>query len=153
MRGWHVFTLAALVLFAGGGLAHAGTPAKNEIKVTQAWIRVLPANLPAGAYATLRNDGDTDKRLIGASSPVYARIMLHRSTRAHGMSQMHAVKQLAVPAHGNVKLAPGGYHLMLMQPNHAVKPGDRVPIMLKFADGSAVKVEFIARAASATGPG
>jgi copper(I)-binding protein len=153
MRAWHVAALTVLVLAAGSPFAHAGTPAKSKIKVTQAWIRVLPANLPAGGYAVIHNQGNTDRHVTGASSPAYTHVMLHRSTNAHGMSQMHAVKQLAVPAHGRVKLAPGGYHLMLMQARQAVKPGDRVPVTLTFADGDSVTVEFIARPASASGPG
>ena len=43
-----------------------------------------------------------------------------------------------------------GYHLMLMQADSPVKPGDSVSrSMLKFADGSTLATDFLARPANA----
>ncbi len=144
-----IFALA-LALAGTGPTAGAATPAHAPVKVLHAWIRVLPGALPAGGYAEIRNTGDKPIALTGASSPAYGKVMLHQSTTQNGMSKMHMVKQLPLPAHATVKLAPGGYHLMLMQATHTVKPGDEVPITLHFADGSTLKTDFTARPANAS---
>jgi copper(I)-binding protein len=42
---------------------------------------------------------------------------------------------------------------MLMQPKQPVKPGDTVTLTLKFADGSTLATDFIARPANALDAG
>lgn len=138
------------VLFAGllvAGLAHAG--ATTHVTASHAWIRVLPGALPASAYVVLRNDGAAPVALTGADTPAYGEAMLHESSSAGGMSRMRMVAALPIPAHGTQALAPGGYHLMLMDARHPVQPGDTVHVTLKFGDGSTLPVDFLARPASA----
>ena len=140
--------LAGLLLACG---AHAS--AAEHVHASHAWIRVLPGDLPAGAYVTLQNDGDQPVALSGASSTVYADVMLHQSSTTGGMSRMTMVDALSVPAHGKAMLAPAGYHLMLMQANAPVKPGDTVRLTLRFTDGSTLVTDFIARPANAMDAG
>jgi len=68
------------------------------------------------------------------------------------MSHMSGIESLAIPAHGQVVLAPGGYHLMLMHAVAPVVPGTRVRLTLEFSDGSSLPVDFLARPANALGP-
>lgn len=130
----------------------AAMSATSSVRVTHAWIRWLPANLPAAGYATLVNDSDGLQRLTGASSPDYGSVMLHRSRLAQGDSTMEMVEHLDIPAHGSVKLAPGGNHLMLSHPTRPLKPGDKVPMRLRFADGTTLQVDFSVLPANAAGP-
>lgn len=136
-------------LFAVSITTMSATP---SVRVEHAWIRWLPANLPAAGYATIVNDGDSLQRLTGASSPDYGSVMLHRSRLAQGDSTMEMVDHLDIPAHGSAKLAPGGYHLMLSRATHPLKPGDKVPMRLRFADGSVLQVDFSVLPANASGP-
>ncbi len=69
-------------------------------------------------------------------------LMLHQSMNMSGMSSMEDVKTVPVPAGGEVKFAPGGYHLMCMNPAPAMKPGGMVSVTLQFSDKSEVKTEF-----------
>lgn len=142
------FLLAGLLLCTG-----AQATAADHVHASHAWIRVLPGDLPAGGYVTLRNDSDQPVALNGARSPAYADVMLHRSSTAGGMSRMTMVDTLTVPAHGDAVLAPAGYHLMLMQPIAPVKPGDTVKLTLTFSDGSTLATDFIARPANAVDAG
>ncbi|MDQ6645626.1 MAG: copper chaperone PCu(A)C [Pseudomonadota bacterium] len=141
--------LLAGLLFSVG--VHA-TDAEH-VHASHAWIRVLPGNLPAGAYVTLNNDSNQAIALTAASSPAYARVMLHYSSTKGGMSRMMMVDTLAIPAGGKAVLAPAGYHLMLMQASTPVRPGDTVKVSLKFADGSTLSTDFRARPANAMGDG
>lgn len=144
-------TLRSLSLLLAGllcaGAAHA-TQA-GHVHASDAWIRVMPANLPAGGYVTLRNDGDQPAVLDAASSAAYGSVMLHQSSTDTGMGRMRMVKSLTVPAHGQVALAPGGYHLMLMDAAKAVQPGQTVQVVLHFADGSTLAASFLAKPANA----
>lgn len=121
----------------------------EQITASHAWIRLLPANLPAGGYVTLDNRGPSAAVLVSAHSAAYASLMLHQSTTdATGNSAMHMLDQLSIPAHGQVSLAPAGYHLMLQQATHPLQPGDTVTITLDFADGSHLRIPFLVRPAN-----
>lgn len=142
--------LLAASLLAASTTALAAAP--PGVHVEHAWIRWLPANLPAAGYAVLVNAGAGPVNLVGASSPAYASVTLHHSRLAQGDSTMVAVQQISVPAHGSVKLAPGGYHLMLMHATRAVKPGDTVPMTLRFAGGGVLRADFSVLPANSSGP-
>ena len=129
------------------GTAHAAQA--DHVHASNAWIRVLPGNLPAGGYVVLRNDGDQPAVLQGASSPAYGSVMLHQSSTETGMGHMRMVDQLQVPAHGQVALAPGGYHFMLMDAGKPVQLGQTVPVTLHFTDGSTLGADFLAKPANA----
>ena len=146
-------TLIGAAMLALSATALAAAPASPDVQVEHAWIRWLPAKLPAAGYAVIRNVGEGTLRLTGASSPDYGMVMLHHSRLAHGDSTMEMVDHLDIPAHGSVELAPGGYHLMLSQPAHAIKPGDHVKVTFEFADGAQLQTDFSVRPANASGPG
>jgi copper(I)-binding protein len=110
--------------------------------VTDAWFRALPAGLPSSGYFTLANPGAAAITLTGAQSPACGMLMLHKSSDSGGMSMMTDVASVDVPPHGQVKFAPGGYHLMCMDPTPAMKAAAKVPVTLMFADKSKVQVSF-----------
>ena len=61
--------------------------------------------------------------------------------------KMRALGGIALAAHGDVRLAPGGTHLMLMQPKRALKIGDVVEVELVDASGAAHAARFVVREA------
>lgn len=122
----------------------------TALHAENAWVRWLPGGLPAAGYLTLVNPSARDRFLISATSPDYGSVALHQSYRlANGAEGMRAVPRLRVPAHGRVALAPGGYHLMLMDPRRSLAPGDTVGLILRFAGGQAVPVRLPVRPPSA----
>jgi copper(I)-binding protein len=144
--------LIGTAMLAFGATAFAAAPASVPAQVQHAWIRWLPAGLPAAGYAVIRNLGDGTLRLTGAGSPDYGMVMLHHSRLARGDSTMERVDHLDIPAHGSVKLAPGGYHLMLSHARRPVKPGDTVQVTLEFAGGTTLQADFSVLPANASGP-
>ncbi|MER3546482.1 MAG: hypothetical protein C4338_02310 [Rhodanobacteraceae bacterium] len=121
------------------------------VKAEHGWVRWLPANLPAAGYVTIRNDGSKPVKLTGAESADYGMTMLHRSTQKNGSDSMEMVDSIAVPAHGSVALAPGDYHLMLMDAKHPIKPGDSVHITLHFSNGETLQATWPVRPANSSG--
>ena len=148
-----LLALCAVLLLGAGAMSAASATSAQQIRVSHAWLRILPGALPAGGYATLHNDGDQPAALTGARSAVYAQVMLHESSTAGGTNRMHMAEAMSVPARGSAALTPGGFHLMLEQPRQAVKPGDVVRLTLTFADGSTRDVDFSARPANALDAG
>lgn len=145
-------SLLVAAVFAFCTSAVAATPAPTGVRVAHAWIRWLPANLPVAGYATIVNDSDALVRLTSVHSADYGMVMLHRSRLAENDSRMQMVDHLDIPPRSSVKLAPGGYHLMLMHATRAVKPGDKVMMTLEFAGGASLQTDFSVLPANSTGP-
>ena len=108
--------------------------ATSSVTVEKPWIRYLLPNIPAAGYMMLQNTGDNAAVLTAAASPACGMLMLHESQDDSGMAMMMDVPSVTIPAHGSISFAPGGFHLMCMQPR--MKVGDNVPVTLSFQDGS-----------------
>jgi len=137
--------MPSLIIIAAAAAAGAGTPPpmSNHVAVTNAWFRSLPANLPAGGYFDIQNtDSSRLAVLTSAASPACGMLMLHQSEEKNGMGTMKDVQSVDVPPAGTVRFAPGGYHLMCMNPTSAMKPGASVPVTFKFRDTSIKTVTF-----------
>jgi len=119
-----------------------------DIEVSKSWIRLLPGGAPAAGYFELHNGGKFPLRLVGATSPAFGTVMLHRSVEEKGRSTMLHLDQIDLPAQSSLVFKPGDYHLMLMQPTRALVAGGRVPITLQFANGEAVTAQFELRGPS-----
>jgi periplasmic copper chaperone A len=136
--------MLSLMIAVAAGLS-TPPPSSSHVTITNAWFRSLPANLPAGGYFELRNTGRWPVLLKGAGSPACGMLMLHKSESRNGVGMMEDVASIEIPAGGTLKFAPGGYHLMCMDPTPAMKPGASVVVTLKFADGTKTSAAFAVR--------
>ncbi len=136
--------LPSLIIAAVAGVA-TPPPMSGHVTVANAWFRALPANLPAGGYFELHNVARWPAVLTGATSPVCGMLMLHKSERKSGMETMSDVGAVDIPAGGALRFAPGGYHLMCMDPRPAMKPGASIAVTLKFSDGSVATAKFVVK--------
>jgi copper(I)-binding protein len=140
----------AIALLLVAGVANATD--SPTVKASNGWLRVLPGSLPAGGYVSFENVSDRAVSIVGASSPDYADAMIHRSSTDGGMGRMEMVDSVPLPPKGTVAFSPGGYHVMLMDAKHPVKPGDKLVVTFKLSDGETLPVTLLARPANATGP-
>ena len=143
-------SLAIALLLVTGAAQAADAP---TIRASNGWLRVLPGDLPAGGYVSFENVSDRAVSIVGATSPDYASAMIHRSSTDGGMGRMEMVASVPLPPKGKVAFSPGGYHVMLMDSKHPVKPGDTIAVTFELSDGGTLPVTLLARPANATGPG
>ena len=145
--GWRaivgVCALTAAISF--GAEARA---AGNGLSVSGQWFRLIMPSLPAAGYFTLTNATAAPETLVSAASPACGTLMLHKSVSRNGEESMIMVPSVAIPAHGKVKFAPGGYHLMCMSPGPAMAPGKSFPVTLRLANGEALSASFPVRGAT-----
>nr|CAX83903.1 conserved uncharacterized protein [uncultured bacterium] len=122
--------------------------AETALMVHDPWIREAPpvAQTQAG-YMMIHNGSGKEVSIVSATSPAFAKVEMHETvTTKEGMSTMKAMERMTVQPGGQLTLAPGGYHLMLIAPVKALKSKDKVPLTLKLEDGSLVQVEAEVRA-------
>lgn len=113
------------------------------ITVDAPWIRATqPGARTAAGYVTLTNTGSKPDRLVSVASPAAAMAHLHESRTVDGMARMQAVSALDLPPGKAVALAPGGYHIMLMDLAGPLAAGDRALVSLTFEQAGTITVPF-----------
>ncbi len=119
--------------------------------VTGAWARATAPGQDSGVvYATLR--APSADSLASLSSPDADAVMLHRTTHAGGMSGMEDAGALALPAGADVRLSPGGTHIMLMNLHHPLQAGSTIELDLRFTRAGSVKLRVPVQPITASGP-
>ncbi|HLJ00207.1 MAG TPA: copper chaperone PCu(A)C, partial [Bradyrhizobium sp.] len=106
----------------------------GDLVISQAWSRATPGGARVGGgYLTIKNEGSAADRLIGGSAEVAAKVQVHEMSMNNGVMTMRPLdKGLVIEPGKTVKLAPGGYHLMIMDLKSPFKQGDKVPVTLEF---------------------
>jgi periplasmic copper chaperone A len=147
--------LAILTTGLTGSLACAEDVKAGDLVISQAWSRATPNGAKIGAgYFTIENKGKAADRLIGVSGEISGRIELHEMSMNNGVMKMRAVDGgLAIDPGKTVKLAPGGYHLMIMDLKSPLKQGDKIPVTLEFEKAGKVAVTLDVQGVGAQAPG
>ncbi len=118
------------ILIVACALLPLGVQAQS-VEVKEAWIRgTVPAQKASGAYMNLTSK--TPARLVAVESPAAKNSEIHNMTMEKGVMKMFPVEGIELPAGTTVKLAPGGYHIMLFELKQQLKAGERVPLKLTF---------------------
>lgn len=123
----------------------------EAVRIQNAWVSAtVPGQRVAGAYMEITSPAAA--ALTGVQTPVARAAEMHTMKVEDGVMKMRAVKNIDLPARRVVKLAPGGQHVMLLDVDRALKPGERVPLTLiiRSADGvrSTVKIQAEVRSAA-----
>lgn len=127
----------------------------GDLVITQAWSRATPGGAKvAGGYLTIENKGSTPDRLIGGTVDVAAKVEVHEMATKNGVMTMRQLDSgLTIEPGKTVKLAPGGYHLMMFDLKSPLKQGSKLPVTLEFEKAGKVEVSFDVQGVGAPGPG
>ena len=149
MRAFSRLLAAAILLAAPSAFAHDYKA--GDIEIGHPWTRATPpAARAGGGYLTLTNHGKTADRLVGGSSPVSGRVEIHTMEVTDGVMKMRELPDgLALAPGATAQLAPGGFHLMLIDLKAPITEGAKVPVTLRFEHAGAVDVELAAGALGA----
>jgi len=126
-----------IVMLAPPALAvDAAAPAENRfgtLKIDQPIARATPPGARTGAvYFTILNAGNRTERLLRASTPIAAGVVLHQMAQSGGVMTMRAVPSLEIGPGLRLELGPSGYHLMLIELKQPLRAGERFPLILTF---------------------
>ena len=120
--------------------------ANNSIVVHDAWIRSAPPNAKVlAAYMVIINKSGESRILTAVSSSKFGKVEMHKTEMHEGMMKMIPQKQLIIPAGGALTFEPGGYHLMLIDPESVPQEGDHVNFELHLDNGKIITVNALVR--------
>lgn len=147
------FSFAVVMLLVLPGCSPGG----NGIVVEAPWLRAaaVPVTGAEGsptagemsgansaAFMTLFNPTAQDDRLIAAHTDAARVVEIHESVMDGEVMRMHPLEDgVLVPAGETVELSPGGIHIMLIDIQRDLQPGDTVAITLEFEQAGSMTVE------------
>jgi len=117
-----------------------------ELDISDGWIKNLPPTIPVRAgYMTIHNAQTHTLSIVAIHSDAFASVEIHRTIEQDGMMRMEPVPTLVIEPDSTVQLAPGGLHLMMMNPFEPTKPGDALMIVIELDDGSTQNLKLIVK--------
>jgi len=146
---------AALLSALVAAPARAEEVKAGDLTITQAWSRATPKGAKIGSgYLTIENKGSAPDRLVGISADIAGKVEVHEMAMNNGVMTMRPLdKGLTIDPGKTVKLAPGGYHLMMFDLKSPLKQGDKVPVTLEFEKAGKVQLSLDVQGVGAQGPG
>ncbi len=144
-------------LFAAFALAAlTSTPVLAQqppVTAQNAWARATPPGASTAAVYMTLTSHSADK-LMAVSTPAASKAAVHEMSMEGNVMRMRPVEGgLDLPAGKQVKLAPGGYHVMLEGLEGPLKAGQELPVHLTFQNAPPLDVEAHVRPIGASGPG
>ncbi len=146
--------LAVVVAISSASGCFAAEVKAGDLVISQAWSRATPGGAKiGGGYLTIENKGSAPDRLVAVSGDIAGKIEVHEMAVTNGVMTMRPLDQgLTIEPGKTVSLAPGGYHLMLMELKMPLKQGDTVPLTLQFEKAGKVAVTLDVQGVGAKGP-
>lgn len=130
--------LAATLFLFVTALAWAATPLEvSDARVPEA----PPVSTVLAGYMNIANRTDKPVTVVEVRGKQFDRVEIHRTETRDGMARMVKQDTLQIGAGKSVELAPGGLHLMLIEPQQPLREGDVVTLTLVLKDGRTVAVE------------
>lgn len=136
--------LACSALVFASHAAFATEFKRGAIDIVDPWSRATPGGSSvAVGYAVIKNEGAEPDRLISASAEIAGGAMLHEMTTVNGVATMRMLGDgVVIPAHGEIALKPGSYHLMLQGLKQPLKAGESFKGVFTFEKAGAADVIF-----------
>lgn len=108
----------------------------TTLVVSETWAKAMDSGM-SSAFGTIKNPTGQDITILGASSAASKTAELHETVKSTDGSMKMRPKEggLTVPAYGEVILAPGAEHIMMMGLATPLQAGDNVTIKLELSSG------------------
>ena len=115
--------------------------AGNGIAIYAPYIPAPAVPDVAAIYLVVRDEDGNGDRLLSARSEA-GDAELHETREESGLVRMQPARDgLAVPARGELRLEPGGAHLMLTNLSQPLAVGSRVHVTLEFERAGRIALE------------
>lgn len=110
--------------------------ADEGLTITDARIMITPPGVSVTAgLMSIVNKTDSDIKIFSISAEGFERVEMHKTEVSDGVARMRQEHNLIVPAHGELILENGGYHMMLYTPARSFSVGDSIALSLSTSIG------------------
>jgi len=136
-----ILALIGLPLLASGHGYRLG-----DIRVIHPWAMPTAPWVSDDAsgvgYLVLKNNGRKSDKLLSASTEIAGKVELRVYGEAGDIPTTRPVESVEIPAGGEVRLEPGGPHLLLVNLKQPLEEGRRFPVALRFERAGKITVDM-----------
>lgn len=120
------------------------TTVSEHVTLESGWAKA--ADGMSGVFGTLSNPTDEDVTLTSAASSRAGLVELHETVMVDGQLMMREIEGgFEIPAGESRELIPGEDHIMLMELDSELLPGEVLPLTLEFSNGDVVEIDLDVR--------
>ncbi len=135
-RGGVTLLIVAAIYLAVSRIHPEPVAAREGTAVIHPWAKggarsgtVMPM------YVVLENNGMTQERLLGISSPMADHIVINRLVLEAGLIRAANLQEIVLPPGGRLAFRPGERQLTLIGARVPIEPGSFIPLTFTFERG------------------
>lgn len=104
----------------------------NGIVIKDQWLRPGAEKMATALYFTIENRGVSADTLYAVESEISSMIQIHETYSQGDMMGMREIKELVVEPGSEIRLEPGGNHIMVMKLKRDLIRGEKIKFLLHF---------------------
>ncbi len=113
----------------------------GDLVIERPWARAsIGTSRPAAAYVTISNEGTESDTLLAVRTPLSGKAEVHTMSNDNGVMRMGPAGPVEIPAGGEISLAPGGLHIMMLKLQAPLIKGESIEITLEFKRAGEITV-------------
>ena len=123
--------------------SHQRTPVTpvGDLEITDAYAPAPAAPDVGSLYFTVINRGSEPETLLAVETSAGGTASLHEMTRVDGVMRMLATGPFSIAPADTLKMAPGGYHVMMEQISVRPEVGDTLDVVLSFSRTGRIELQ------------
>jgi copper(I)-binding protein len=139
-------TLIKIILFMGLLISLKVSGVEGiSLDIENVWARPSMGNNTSAIYMDIKNPNDTNDVLVSVECSVAKDVMLHKTVKEQEIATMVHLDKLSIPAQTEIKLSPGGIHIMLSNLVKQLEVGDRFNLKLVFLKAGEINLDVLVK--------
>ena len=119
----------------------ASTVKADHVTTRGAWSpEAAPVARVMAAYMDITNNNTKDSYITAISSPQFKKVEIHSMFHKDGMMRMEKQDKLILAAGKTTSLEPGGYHVMLFNPEKWYQAGSKITLSITIDNKNTFKI-------------
>src|ERR1035437_8269400 len=116
-----------------------------QIKIENAWMHTANKGMNAALYFDIKNLTSKDYELVDVSSGIAKVVQIHKTFKQGENLGMRKVESITIKGKTTFRLAPGGFHVMVIRLKENLKVGDKKEFTLTFRNNEKIRIMAVVK--------
>lgn len=116
-----------------------------QIKIENAWMRTANKGMNTALYFDIKNFTSKDYELVDVSSSIAKVVQIHETYKQGENLGMRKVESITIKSETTFRLAPGGFHVMVIRLKENLKLDDKKEFTLTFRNHGKIRIMAVVK--------